>query len=281
MRMTNRALGWGSWVVPVLAGWILYAPALRAEESCDGRPCPEGFTCVTTSTTCPSDDPGCEVFTETYCKSPECETDADCPAGRRCRVETISDCGAPAQGSGGGSAAPAECTERRDSWCHMAYDLECETSEQCGPGFTCEPLVDCDCSNPEAPVPPDCACEYTKIKGCYSPVVPCSVHGDCASGWSCVENTEGICNFVGDFHGGCNPGEPPMACIPPGFSVATPATADPGGPPEDLPGDTRDASATSGDTAGGCSFAPASSSEAGLLLGGLSLLLALARRRRS
>jgi hypothetical protein len=264
--------------VLAIAGCVFYAPHTLAEELCEGRRCPEGFTCVTTSTSCASDDPNCEVFTETYCQSPACETDADCPTGRRCRVETVSDCGQPSQGSGGGSASPAECTESRDSWCHLAHDLECETSADCGAGFTCKPLVDCDCSNPEAPVPPDCACEYTTIKGCYSPIVACATNADCASGWSCVENTTGICNEIGDFHAGCNPGEPPMVCIPPGFSLATPATDDTGGTPEDLP---SDASATSGDAGGGCSFTRASSAEAGLLLGGLSLLLAFARRRRT
>jgi hypothetical protein len=226
---------------------------------------------VTTETACPSGDPDCEVFTETYCQSPACLVDADCPAGRRCRVETISDCGAPPQGSGGGSATPPECTERTTSWCHLAYDLECETSAQCGSGFTCEPLVDCDCSDPEKPVPPDCACEYTKIKGCYSPIVSCTTDGDCASGWSCVKNTEGICNEVGDFHGGCNPGEPAKVCIPPGFMVGSPLTAD---------GIDRDTGADTSSAGGSCSFSVVSSADAGVLLGGLSLLLAFVRRRR-
>jgi MYXO-CTERM domain-containing protein len=172
-----------------------------------------------------------------------------------------------------------------DSWCSIAHELACETTEQCGPGFTCEPLVDCDCSNPDAPVPPDCECELAKIKGCYSPIVPCTAataSTDCATGWSCIENEDGICNEVGDFHGGCNWGEqPPMVCVPPEFSVAVPASDDGEGSPEDAPGDTAsDGAFDASSGEGGCSVARSSSSPAGAVLGGLALLLAFARRRR-
>lgn len=282
-RMVNTVFRSMLGMVVGLATWTLGAPAARAQELCDGHVCPEGFTCVTTTSTCPADDPTCDAFTETYCQSPACATDADCPAGRRCRVTTFTDCGSPVPGSGGDGTTPAECTQKVESWCHMAYDVECETSAQCGPGFTCKPLVDCDCSDPEAPVPPDCACEYTRIKGCYSPVVACTAATattDCASGWSCVENTDGICNEVGDFHGGCNPGEPPMVCIPPGFQVGSALTDDAaaGDLPSDASDDAFGAPTSSG--GGGCSLAGPSSVDAGALLAGLSALLVLGRRRR-
>jgi MYXO-CTERM domain-containing protein len=282
MRMRNEA--WGRWVALGFAVWAFGEPVVKAEELCDGRVCPEMFTCETSTSTCAADDPHCVVFTETYCQSPECAEDSDCPAGRRCSRVEYEDCGSvPPGGSGGSSSVPPEeCGPVTESWCHLAHDVECETSAQCGPGFTCRPIVDCDCTDPEAPVPPDCSCELAAIKGCYSPVVACSAETAstaCASGWSCIENLNGVCNEIGDFHAGCKPGDPPMVCVPPGFSTLAPATTD-GDAPEAGDGDTESSNAPPSTKGSGCSVAGAVGPGASTLLAMLGAALALARRRR-
>lgn len=283
-RMKNEA--WGRWVALGFAVWAFGEPVAVAEELCDGRVCPEMFTCETYTSTCAADDPHCVVFTETYCQSPECAEDSDCPAGRRCSRVQYEDCGVVPGGTGGSSSVPPkECELVTESWCHLAHDVECETSAQCGPGFTCRPIVDCDCTDPAAPVPPDCSCELAAIKGCYSPVVACSAEtasAACASGWSCIENLNGVCNNIGDFHAGCMPGDPPMVCVPPGFSALAPV--DSGGLPEAGDGDTTNAGSSDAPRStkggGGCSVPGPAGQGASVLLATLGAALVLARRRR-
>lgn len=277
--MTTRALGGIGWAAACLAAWALAEPTAHAAVTCDGRVCPEGFTCETTTSSCASDEPDCEVFTETYCQSPSCAEDSDCPAGRRCHVETLP-CDPPPSGSGGGAATPPDCTPTTESWCHLSYDVECENDAQCGAGFTCKPIEACDCSNPEAPVPEGCSCELASIKGCYTPIVACTAAtatADCPSGWSCIENDEGLCNTVGDLHTGCAPGEPPSVCVPPGFGATTTvADTDGGDPPEA----TDDGAAVVSD-GGGCAIGGPASSSASALVLAVVAGLGLGRRRRA
>jgi MYXO-CTERM domain-containing protein len=197
-------------------------------------------------------------------------------------------CGSPPpdDGSGNGGTPSDECVEVTESWCDLTYQLPCEGDAQCGTGFTCKPLEDCDCSDPDAPIPPDCPCEYTKIKGCYTPIVACTeatASTACPAGWSCIENENGLCNVIGDLHTGCNPGDPPMVCVPPGFD-GTVLVSDAGG--DDPPVEDGDAPAgtpmdppTAGG-GGGCSVRGAAQSGAGAVLAALAVAFGLHRRRR-
>jgi hypothetical protein len=54
--MKTRALGWGGGMVVGIAVWALGAPAASAQELCDGRVCPESFTCESTTHVCGPDD---------------------------------------------------------------------------------------------------------------------------------------------------------------------------------------------------------------------------------
>jgi len=198
-----------------------------AQELCNGRVCPEAFTCETYTSTCAEDDPNCVVFTDIYCQSPECEVDSDCPTGRRCRVSRYYDCvNPPTPGRPPDDAeGTPECPLVTESWCEPAYQLPCTTAEQCGEGFTCEPA--CDCNDPN--VEPDCLCrdeEAGITGGCYTPVRACTATADCPTGWACIDNENGFCNVMGDLHSGCNAGDPPKVCVPPMFEGNTVADGD-------------------------------------------------------
>jgi len=250
---------------------VLFASAAEAQELCDGRVCPEAFTCETYTSTCPPEDPGCEVFTETYCKSPECVEDRDCPAGMRCRVERVFCDTAPPAG------APPECRLLEPSSCHPAYELPCKSDTECGTGFTCEPA--CDCSDPNVIEVCDGLClneEQDITGGCYTPVRACTVTADCPSGWTCADNVQGLCNTIGDLHTGCNPGDPPKVCLPPMLAITTPSAGGDDG--EDS--DTSAPPPAASDDSGGCSLSGAGSARGQWLLG-LALILGIRRRRRS
>lgn len=84
----------------------------NAAEFCNGRVCPDKFECKTEVSSCPPGETGCEPIEDTWCASPECTGDAECPAGMRCVV-----------------------TEKL---CRPRYELPCNTETDCGAGFTCE-----------------------------------------------------------------------------------------------------------------------------------------------
>jgi hypothetical protein len=204
--MALMGSGWRMWSTKsgLGAAILCLVPLLvseaRSAELCDGRVCPPGFECTTTVSSCEPGDTGCEPFEETWCKSPDCAAGAACPEGMRCLVA--------------------------ESLCRPNYELPCTTNEQCGPGFICEPAETCDCAADAGRAAPACSCELSELRYCAFEVTPCSPEterSDCAQGFRCADNSEGLCANPGDPHTGCNPGEPPFACMPPYLGNTTTA----------------------------------------------------------
>jgi MYXO-CTERM domain-containing protein len=55
------------------------------------------------------------------------------------------------------------------------------------------------------------------VNSCRVTKVACTAESaeiDCPSGWTCVDNPEGVC-FDGPDDSGCTPADPPMVCSPP------------------------------------------------------------------
>lgn len=205
-----------------------------AAELCDGRVCPPKFECRTEVSTCPTDEPTCVPLEDTWCASPECRADADCPSGMRCLVG--------------------------EKLCRPMYELPCNVSADCGPGFTCQ------------------AVEGVAERYCGFSITACTLStasSDCASGWTCVENVHGLCPNPGDPHTGCNPGDPEFVCLPPYLQSITTALGSNG----DAPAATKDVANNASE--GGCAIGtPHEASESGTwLLMGLFGSLFFARRR--
>jgi hypothetical protein len=257
MKKSDRS--WGAWgMKAALAGALLGASwgwvgDARASELCNGRECWPDFECTTEVSSCPPEEPDCEPVVDTWCKSPDCAAGEACPEGMRCLVA--------------------------DSSCRPNHEFPCETTSDCGPGFRCEPLETCDCSANADGSRSACPCEAPPVKYCAFDVTACSVEtesADCAPGFRCADNGEGLCANPGDPHTGCNPGEPAFACVPPFFEGIT--TNGLSGDDAAGDGESVDAAFDSRED-DGCSMAmrPASSGAAWLFA---LVLSAVARRER-
>jgi MYXO-CTERM domain-containing protein len=146
------------------------AGTVQAQTCASDKDCPQGYACHSETVVAPT--PGCKPGAEcppvdagaptvvSFCQAKSCNTDTDCGAGMVCFSQTVGEC------SGGtGVAAPAcppnqpcpdagtppkppedMCTTRTVKACAFKWQLPCNTSADCGAGFTCKPSVVGSCS---------------------------------------------------------------------------------------------------------------------------------------
>jgi hypothetical protein len=304
-------------------------PAPCPDLACEGGDCPacEGTVDRCVALPCTSDadcDPAMRCVTE---QRSVC-TGGELPCGAKDGGEP--ECPEP---------EPVDCVPETVSACVPAYVLPCDSAAACGEGFTCEAVEECSCSGsggsgappsdgegadpaPKAPAdggsdefapsdggseplpPDDCTCVPGDTKHCVPIKAACSEQtaaSDCPSGWSCVDNPEGVC-FSGPEGSGCTPADPPQICAPPfsdlggsgrgvddGESTGgeTPVgTPDGGTAPPAAGGAGRSNGAQEDDAMssekGGCSVTRPTGASSGALVGFVlaALGLGLARRRR-
>jgi hypothetical protein len=253
--MTTRAWSSIGAFSLTLAAPLVAPPTASAQEACGGVQCPRGYECKSEEETCPAIDcvegqecPPCEPELIEYCSPLPCASDADCASDMVCHSEDVRECtgtgSAPCERAEDGGAAecppplPPEdeaCTTTRVSQCVPRYLLPCESASDCGAGFTCEEVMECSCSssagrpNPDSsePIPPDseagggsddepdCTCEPTGHFGCRVVITACSSDADCESGWSCIDNSDGVCSSDSDGNADCEPADPARLCAPP------------------------------------------------------------------
>jgi hypothetical protein len=234
-----------------LATLILAGPRpARAQTTCDDLDCPKGYECKTVPVPCPTVDcqegaecPPCESSSEeTYCSPLPCSSDADCASDMTCYSHDVQECTVGGSGpcdvpeDGGAPDCPPpeepECTTTRVSQCVPNWVLPCDSAADCGDGFTCEELEECGCTGsagrpgPDAPPTPDpdtgseptpggCTCEPSGEFACRVVVTACATDDDCAAGFTCIENPEGVCSSSSDGTISCEPSDPPRLCAPP------------------------------------------------------------------
>lgn len=298
---------------------ILALPQLaRAQAACGDTVCPKGYECKSEPLGCPAIDcvegadcPPCEPTEETYCSPLPCSSDADCDSGMTCATRDVTECTgvAPPCDSECPPAPEPECTTTRVSQCVPNWALPCEAAADCGAGFTCEEVEECGCTGsagrpgPDAPptpdsdtdpapetTPGDCTCEKTGEFACHLVVTACATDDDCADGFTCIENPEGVCSSSSDGTITCEPGDPPRLCVPPYsdiFAGGRGVGLDEGGEGKgtSTPGSaSSDDDAADGSSAsdGGCSVASGRPSAPGfiaLVVAGLAGAFAARRRR--
>ncbi len=311
-----------------LVSLILAEPGLaRAQTTCGDLVCPKGYECVTDRQECPAIDciegeacQPCEPIEATTCSPLPCSSDADCDSGMTCHAHDVEECtgGAPPcdRSEDGGACPPApepECTTTRVSQCVPNWALPCETAADCGPGFTCEELEECGCTGssdgpgPDAPptpesdadagaepTPGDCTCEPSGEFACKLVVTACGRDADCPTGFTCIDNPEGVCSSSSDGTISCEPGDPPRLCAPPYADIFGGGRGvgidDEGGEGKGTSSPTGGSSASGddGDVAnesasdGGCNVASGRHRGSGLVaLVAMGLAAAFASRRKS
>ncbi|HEY3500944.1 MAG TPA: hypothetical protein VGK73_39900 [Polyangiaceae bacterium] len=306
-----------------------------AGDAAEFAPCEPSVAQGCVPSTCTSDaDCGsgmvCHTETRQECdESPGCTgadpgDDAGGAEDEASDAEKAADC-AP--------AAPTNCTTVSTSICAPRWAVPCTAAADCGPGFTCEEQLQGGCSGsmgsagggtpsdggeptpgdgddaaepapPDggetpAPEPPDCVFEPSGVSMCVAIEVGCTTNDDCLEGWTCEDNSEGVCWSGADGTSGCEPADPAKVCAPPysridgpgGFAEdgsggpATGGDDDGNGAPPTAPRgeDPANADGDSGKTteAGGCALSPArgTGSELGLLALALGALFGVRRRR--
>jgi hypothetical protein len=154
MRSTRWWVRSGLFAVSFVAPLAVAALA-RAEGTCGDQTCPKNWECkqatATDGVACAPGEacPEPETTTFEYCAPLSCTSDADCAADMVCYSETNSVCADPPPcAKGADCAAPADgsCTPVTRSACVPRYVPPCETADDCGAGFTCEPEA-CGCSS--------------------------------------------------------------------------------------------------------------------------------------
>ena len=129
------------------------AALARAEGACGDQTCPKNWECkqatATDGVACAPGEKCPEPATTTfeYCAPLPCASDADCAADMVCYTETRTVCADPppcAKGAECAAPADADCTTVAQSACVPRYVPPCETADDCGAGFTCEP-ESCGC----------------------------------------------------------------------------------------------------------------------------------------
>jgi hypothetical protein len=244
--MTYRITLTASLVALILAGPRLAA----AQTACGDITCPKGYECVTDEQDCPAIDcvegqecTPCEPMVATTCSPLPCTSDADCDSGMTCAAMDVVECPAapPCDGAENGECPEppeTECTTTRVSECMPNWALPCEAAADCGPGFTCEELEQCGCTGsssaggPDAPPTPDdetepettredCKCVPSGEFACHLVVTACATDDECAEGFTCIDNPEGVCSSNSDGTVSCEPGDPPRLCAPPYSDIFT------------------------------------------------------------
>jgi hypothetical protein len=191
--------------------------------------------------------------------------------------------------------------------------LPCESASDCGAGFTCEEQQQCGCSSsagrPGAgdgdssePVPadseagggsdsdPDCTCTPTGEFACRVVITACSSDDECESGWTCIDNPEGVCSSDSEGNADCEQADPARLCAPPhydlvgagrGISKGDSESGDPTSSPDNAGSEDDSADADSEErTSGGCAMTTSRSPNVlALLFAGVAALLAGRRKK--
>jgi MYXO-CTERM domain-containing protein len=61
----------------------------------------------------------------------------------------------------------------------------------------------------------DCTCTPTGDFACHVIITGCSTDAECESGWSCIDNHEGVCTSDSEGNADCEPADPARLCAPP------------------------------------------------------------------
>jgi hypothetical protein len=252
--------------------------------------CPAGLGCIDFSTDClgEEEEVDCSPETVLLCGPKTCATDEDCAGGTSCL--TCED-----------FYSAEECAEEFGGppVCLPPYFAPCRADADCGPGFTCEPELECESTAPGEAEGDEC--QEVFPGRCELIGLPCTENADCAEGLVCERLEREICGDEGgpttggsrdEEQGGAGPGEEPIGeeeCSTEEFSVCVPpdvfawVVAAPGGAKgigDELgeangPGDDRSDAGTDGGGGGSsCSTAGAGLS----LLGFLGVAFLLRRR---
>jgi MYXO-CTERM domain-containing protein len=169
---------------------LLFAGAASAEE-CGPLDCGEGFDCNIW-------DPGDGSEVSYSCERAACESDDECGDIMICGTYEV-DCEQLARDCAGGGCAPdiAETCEPEFKQCAATWDLLCEEAADCGEGFDCVPVENCDCV--EVDEDGKCTdCYATDIAQCIQQVIDCTADSDCATHWLC---TDGVCGPPPELYG--------------------------------------------------------------------------------
>jgi hypothetical protein len=323
-------------VVTLAAPFALVAAA-RADVACGDQTCPKNYECKAAPVACPDiacapndancTPPDCSGTVDT-CVALPCASDAECADGMVCYTSTEQDCPtAPPCEKGQACPQPSDgaCTTSSVSACVPKYMLPCAADADCGDGFTCEEEQACGCSGSAAsgsadsgsasgsgtpmadagtpmadagtPPPPDCSCQPSGTKACNLKPVACNADADCASGFTCGDNPNGVCAADANGASSCS-ADPAKICLPPYAKLvsnahlskdATDSSASSGtgntagSPVPVVPAASTPNSPEASDDGGGCSMVPVPN-HLGTSLGFAALALAGlagARRRRA
>lgn len=278
--------------------------------------------------------PPCNAPDEQYCVPAACETDAGCGEGMVCaEYTTPCDIAVPdaaecppgvdckAADPAFAPAPPPDCTPSTERLCTPRWQLPCETATDCGPGFACVERESCSSGSsgssgsaptpsdrepakpsdsgaaPAAPLPNDppvVSCEPTGHFACVMVETACATDANCAAGWTCRDNPEGVCWAGPNGERGCEPADPPKLCMPPYSDLPThggratvddsgEAAAPPAGNPSNAPSVPVSGSDANGSgTSGGCSMNPVPTPPTafGIFAIGLAAAFGFARRIR-
>lgn len=234
--------------------------------------CPAGFSCdeigsIGSGCVCPPDDPDCDCGepTETTfygCMPADCTMDAECTDGLVCVTWEVP-CDVPPTACPPGEECDepsdppdGDCESKTVGKCLPKWAAPCESATDCGDGFTCDPVVSCECSGSEPtepieppPIPPpaepedeptdpDCTCEETGENQCVPEEIACVTDDECPDGWLCTEAGTGTCTSTPDGEEDCEDVEGGKLCMPPYADyVGDFVDLDPDG--EDEPGGTE------------------------------------------
>jgi hypothetical protein len=121
-------------------------------------------------------------------------------------------------------------------------------------------------------------------------ITACSSDANCESGWSCIDNPEGVCSSDSEGNTDCEPADPARLCVPPhydlvggGRGIGRGANEDGGGTSSPAGGESDDAADADSEerTSGGCAMTPSGSPNAlAFLVAGIAAVLA-GRRKKS
>jgi hypothetical protein len=137
---------------------------------------------------------------------------------------------------------------------------------------------------------PDCTCTPTGEFACRVVITACSSDDECESGWTCIDNPDGVCSSDSEGNADCEQADPARLCAPPhydlvgagrGIGGGDSESGDPTSSPGSAGSDDDSADADSEErTSGGCAVTTSRSSNAlALLFAGVAAVLAGRRKK--
>ncbi len=152
----------------------------------------------------------CVEVSAQVCSLKECTADSDCSGNTSCVVVYEDDCGdevypeLPDTGGGGPRGLDKEpCEPAIYSFCIPPFLEPCNADADCGPGFVCEPDLECE-STAEGE-----NCQEIWPGSCDVVEIPCTTDAQCGAGLVCEDVTELMCGGEGG-EGGTGPGDEPV-----------------------------------------------------------------------